>query len=1202
MEKTGKIKLLNIEMKNGLLDKGLFRLCLCAFVLFGSLENTIGSDDYESGGEFRLGTNHDKIVDSRTLVEFRKEFYGELQRGGKWDSLPDDSKSLFWSENEARLIRSALGHKKFDLIVVPVQQSIISLDKTARLTISRIVAEKIAAGTSNSVMPVELFHRVVGDQLFRFGDIDVVEIERQYGAQNVLSLYVRESRSNKEKLDLAAVLHSDDRIIRVGAVQIEKPKSDKSLMTVSAIPSAEIAAKIFQIKEFDSELTNELKTDFPKSLQEMELKSNPAQTALNFQILGLLTPEISASERRRFFERSLVALNKVSESLPLYDVLKARALFYLYRRPEAVSIISNNSSIEAQAIKAFLDGNYYELERIVSELQPGVFRAFSYIEKSRLADRYEIVADIDPLEWVNENWREMIHYASEDNDKWSTRQNFEYFYAIEGLFPLFDEVYQKVMEQKQSAEFVQGEYDESDIAFDSAINRLVKNGSGEWCCSLSDATLSRLDIIRFYRTLGISNVLRQLDKRVNQQAHIESSNRMLVWAESLLDGHRTYLRIRSQLLALEIERASPTTRPNLLKKLYEFASLSANTGGITDEDRMLSRDLIWDHHRNYRQEYKPERQLMDKISDVLGDWPTNIKVLRSYNGVKDYQYTNYDFRLIRRAHRRPGEDDDPDAILEEIKSRFDGHPEKHRYLSQVLEKNEGIDEALSYMERAINSGDKSWDLVELLASKYLRRGEYDKAAETYMRFPGFSGGAVKDRVRLSNQAYVSGSEFYWKGEYELARPLYEISANLETGSHASITSAQRLAQLEGDYLNAARYAQRAASRYSSFYRYRDFLSYLHLFGFSQDADATFYDLSSKSNDPNIWSAYLIGNRVRGSNLDQIVDDLLSHVEVHETLVDRAKRYIIMHVFTDRRVDDAVLQQTDKIFSRFHKYKDGITHRKIRKDSLIIALAPDIREQLISNKYEGAKLMEEEYVPCSEEYIACINIHNREVSDKYEIFIQAISDIQNDKYDAALEKFIKYVLFYEVEKRSSTLQTEVIPLITLVASKTGKAAAMSKFIESVQKDWGCETFECSLSRAILAVEGGDLSLSKKQLKEALFRVPYTEERAVYSWYLLALMSEWIYEQTGDQEFVEMALKWMKDYQVIHPIHSWAYSFEAKYSRNSDDRLRAIGIASYMDADSEWLKDVTDVERSSSEEWMRVNGPFSIREEEGSQTEG
>ena len=76
---------------------------------------------------------------------------------------------------------------------------------------------------------------------------------------------------------------------------------------------------------------------------------------------------------------------------------------------------------------------------------------------------------------------------------------------------------------------------------------------------------------------------------------------------------------------------------------------------------------------------------------------------------------------------------------------------------------------------------------------------------------------------------------------------------------------------------------------------------------------------------------------------------------------------------------------------------------------------------------------------------------------------------------------------------------------------------------------------------------------------------------------------------------MALNWMQDYQVIQPIYAWSYAFEAKYSKDKLRRVRAIGIADYLDMNSHWLSGVPNELKLKARKWMKDNNPFSLEKQ-------
>src|SRR4029077_20421876 len=165
---------------------------------------------------------------------------------------------------------------------------------------------------------------------------------------------------------------------------------------------------------------------------------------------------------------------------------------------------------------------------------------------------------------------------------------------------------------------------------------------------------------------------------------------------------------------------------------------------------------------------------------------------------------------------------------------------------------------VAYRE-AIRRNPTTWSNYSDLGDWLLQSGDAEGAAKAYLSYPGFRDHRTKpaDLVANSNYAFAAGSGLYWRGSIEPARKLYQIAANNDDGSYASISSAGRLAMLRGDLVTSLRASFDAAQRYQGPFSYRDYLCMLHAFGLHEEAWAGFNALAERFPEPEVWVSALV---------------------------------------------------------------------------------------------------------------------------------------------------------------------------------------------------------------------------------------------------------------------------------------------------------------------------------------------------------
>ena len=1148
-------------------------------------------------------------LSENNLSELREDFFQFQLRpeNNDWRSLPEGSDNLQWIQKKQKRLVSFLEGAEFDVLVLPLQEAGINYDKTSRMMAAYYVADDIRKNTSLNVIPVDYVQQLLGDNSYQFDDVNIHNLQKRYHIKQVVHLYLRADYQDKDRLFLIAALESENELQQVHRIHIDKPSDDVSLSTILSEKTPQLINVLFGL---ENNIKVEKSKDvgffaFPDSLGDLTSKSSAIDKVAHLQLLGITTSETQRlQQRNRYFERSLLALRNVSEHLPKFKLLKARALFYLYRRPEAIKLISNPSSIEEKAFLSFMNGNVYDLERFYGQLKPNIFQAFSYIELKQLANSYSISNGeyfIDGLD----NWSALLEQAANDNDKWSDYDNYYFFSSLKSLFSSFDHEYKKSNFKKLFKEFIINEYFSKNLLFDSTITSLLKKEKFKSCCNVNRLKITNFDILEYYRTLGEANILRELDKKINLQSVNTSTDDLFKEASVILDGDLKFLSLKVSSLANEIGNASSLNHPKLLKALMDNIDIIfANT---TSSESFLGE--TYQAYTNYLAQYEVHFNRIYKPGASLNfnDWPSAMRVFsHSIRGSNYYEYSHDSISSIVHAYKwylkNPEKDadgkDKASIILDEFNSRFQGHPHKTISLANFLEERGDENGAIALFKEAVKNQEPAWNIYYILGNKYLAVGEYNKAAETYKKFPGFTKNSTENRVRLSNYAYNSGSKLYWQGEYELAMPFYEIAANLKTGSGASMAASQRLAYLKSDFFAARKYAKLGAMRYASQYRYRDFIALNYILGFSDDAQALFSEIAPRSNEPYIWPSLFVGHRIKSTSLTQILDSFNEYFEKNNDHLSLLKRFVTLYLLTDSSLTDKdiILASTflsiESTKSQDQQYAIYNPTKRNHTTSFAGFLDPQLQKKIQNNQFSSMKIASNETLCRNKENRICVSFNLSEKPNQYELFLRAYYNIRNQNYQFALDKFIEYDLYFPFNtgRKNNVLDVELLTYITRAAVKTNKSAEIKNYLDSEYVNH--QSFDYFLSKAIIYSAEEKVQESIETLNKAFLRIPYTENRSIFPWYQLAEVCEWLFNETGDQRYIEMALQWMQDYQVIQPIYAWSYAFEAKYSSDELRKVRAIAIAEYLDPNSQWLSDVPNELKTKARKWMKNNNPFTF----------
>ena len=166
----------------------------------------------------------------------------------------------------------------------------------------------------------------------------------------------------------------------------------------------------------------------------------------------------------------------------------------------------------------------------------------------------------------------------------------------------------------------------------------------------------------------------------------------------------------------------------------------------------------------------------------------------------------------------------------------------------------------------------------------------------------------------------------------------------------------------------------------------------------------------------------------------------------------------------------------------------------------------------------------------------------------------------------------------------------IPYLTWSAAKSGKASEVEFYLADYKKELGND-FDYYLSQAFLSAGKKDHQGAIRNLESARYHLSHFNGKRLFpGWYQLAEICEWLYEDSKYEGYREQLLKFVRLRQTIRPMDSWAYAFEAKYTKSDADRTRALAITLYLDKQSERIAHFSNGQKSKALDWLKENNPF------------
>jgi hypothetical protein len=194
-------------------------------------------------------------------------------------------------------------------------------------------------------------------------------------------------------------------------------------------------------------------------------------------------------------------------------------------------------------------------------------------------------------------------------------------------------------------------------------------------------------------------------------------------------------------------------------------------------------------------------------------------------------------------------------------------------------------------------------------------------------------------------------------------------------------------------------------------------------------------------------------------------------------------------------------------------------------------------------------------------------------------------------DAAM-KFAEMASYYPVTGESFKPNfSYALPYFAIASARSGDKFKLESFLQKKTVAF-YEEFDYQLAMAIFVGLRGDETGAVARLQRAFNHRPHTERRPIFTEYQWAQICEWLFVETGGKRYRQLALNWAKLHQKIQPVYAWAYAMEAKLTASEPDRLRALGIALYLDPRSERALSFPETMRSAAKKSIEGRNPFLI----------
>ena len=1081
-----------------------------------------------------------------------------------------------WQSAEKARYQKLLASGHFDVIVVPFQVRNYAFDRSINSLMTAELSLAVADTENLRVPDPYLVARALGEGTRKLDPLDVYRLAAATGATKIIWSHVGHDGNLSLALSIEVQEKPSDQplgpTIKATSHNFENiPFSDaKSPVDVyeAVLPRVMDALGMGNLPIAASGSARPDALSLPSAPFKMTSgAADPLRDAYYFQVLAALAPVVAQRARGRFAEKSLLALRRISRDDPEYRYLKARSLMQMGMRPAALNALGKPASDEEKALYALLNGNLPEVLAATARIKSPVKRFIAEFDAVLIRSSYGVyksanaASKIDSMKLPGKDWRTLALRAYTDVDDWNQFDNLQLKQLIDADYPLEGFTAEGIARGAATIGDPAKAQASADFSVRNHVLRLIDKDPGNWCCKLDIARPTRQDFLDLIEELATDNLSRRVNFLISLQGQPERGLEQLNLLEPVYKDHPRFTLLRARAEAATATRKEGPVKEGLLKSAYVNAlnayyweqGQSFDSADAFQLLISLQRSDYGDLKNVYLRDY-PLPPYSSTWSDG-GDIDASLR----YEAVALNNAT-YDTRPIFRLNSILGEIRKDDtklaALFESVRDRFSGNAAIAGLKGNNALRRGDIHAAESSFREALSVQPSQWQPYQDLTELLYRDGRIEQAAKVATSYPGFTPDSTENKVGIANNAYYAGSLFYWSGNFSEAVPLYEVAAGLNTGADSSISSELRLKLLQGDYLAAVEGSYLRATRYNSSYAYRDYLGLLHTMGYSKEAWDAFNLLVTQLDGPPIWETALVGHRRERASEAAIIAWARQDVfrGLGRTSNDAAK-YLLRTAVTDRSPSEATISAIAELDAPVWKVSF------IRDQTVRVSRNGEIQFVLGPESTEGSTLPVQAFD------------RSKKVRIKSDLvyFAEAYKAMREKKYEDARALLDDAAAQFDLSQPSLGY---ILPYAAFAAAKTGKTELVEKKLSTYNA--GILDFDKLLAQAVLSGIAGRTEESVQLLKRAVYRRPYTEARPVYTEYEFAEIAEWLYEATGKAKYRDLALDWARKVQKTQPWHAWAYALEAKLATDAGARRKAIGMANYLDPDSDRLRSVSKKE--------------------------
>ena len=1088
-----------------------------------------------------------------------------------------------WQNIKSNNYKALLGQGQYDVLIVPFETggSGPTIDAIGRALLTRIFSQDYVDKTGYRVPDVGIVETVLGEGRRKYNSDNIFKLAGELGVKKIITGTIGAGSTNGILLKIDVYSNDgppDQKKSPVLTKTIEDPANIRENISYAGIyPLLENLANELSEKKTDGSHSNKFtdtkitKPEIPAGKEAIFNNKDYMLAAYHLQFMALLAPASVPLYQERLFIKSIALINKLDKSSDDYKLLMARALFYLKRRPAALVVLGKPATPEGKALLSFLDGNVFEIKEEIGSIDSPLKKLIAQIELVNLMGSYHMTDEIkesaENIRLPNASWLYFLAIKMGEKDIWAHPDNTGLKQVLDTDYPFDDLKLETLIKTK----FIKGEMPDT---LDTAIwtlKHINKIMTGNIKGASENSLLPNvLDYLYLYSAVFEHNLIKEIQFRLYTQGSPDSAEEFIDGLNHFMPDHPEITALQSIIYNVLAKTASETEKDTLIINAYDAATKSMIwMGGQTPRSYdalMVINSILYYGNYGIIKKYKvipvvppssikTHRQLFNDnyfINAYMNFYTQDIPT-RYYWGLEhdngdyirfysiDYSNDNPEYLVKDLSALQEGFDnsrgvkngkDTPDTYLEKYSNRFLGNPYRDSYLADFYEKKGDKEKVFEIYKDAINAGSKEWIYHYKLAFEYIERGQKQNAIETLRKYHFSNNGS--DNVLNSNNASQMGRLLDYAELFDEAKKYYAISVATGSGSQDYIYAEKRLAELDNNYQNAARYALQMAKRYNDAQGYIDYFVYLHLFGQSNEAWNLFNDLLVTFKDKRpLLEAALIGNKIQKKDFDETRDWLIKLRNQNLLAPFELAHYAKNYYLVDRKPVNDISSTLREILNSHDTETDQLMFYTDIYNHLALGNHEETYHLFMHNKFKDISWC-----------------HNQTIYP-YVVW----SAIKAGKLD------------------------ELLPMLDEGALKDKKAC-----VENLQP------FEMHLVDALLLYHKQKDDEAVESLKQANASIPEEPIWFIDNSYRLAEFLEWLYADTHNEKYKDLLLEIVNKQEGPMSLTSWAYAFEAKYTDDPERRMQALAYALYLDPLSSRISGFSEVEKRKAEKWWSKNDKY------------